>query len=99
MTRKSTPLLQATATDEPTDAGTTVARGLERCLEHVAAVMPGLPQLGIAMVLLFVAIAASHALQAPCTRRRLHDAVSALRRLDPEGGLSTGGAVLRRHKA
>ena len=83
MTRKTTPLLQATATDENADAGTTVARWLERCFEHLAAVMPGLPQIGIAMVLLFVAIAASHALQAPADAGS--DAVSASTP-DPEAG-------------
>jgi hypothetical protein len=75
MKRKTTPPRQATATDESADAVTTVARGLERCLEHLAAVMPGLPQLGIAMILLSVAIAASRALQAPADSGS--DAVSA----------------------
>ena len=45
--------------------------------------MPGLPQLGIAMVLLFVAIVASHALQAPADADS--DAVSASTP-DPEAG-------------
>lgn len=37
-------------------------RLLERGLDHLGAVMPGLPQLGVAMIVLFAAIGASHAL-------------------------------------